>query len=141
MRKKKIALFYDEGTESGRKILEFLMPFDKRKSDIVGELILLWIAEHGTNVPVQWLDRKKGEPGQVRPCFPERSAEAGMAKNAGNTESDVSEAALEDGKGGRNTVMENDSYGNPASQNTEAAVSPEAVRDESLIKAGLASFL
>ena len=54
MGKRKIALFYDEGTESGKQILEFLMPFDKRKSDIVGELILLWIAEHGTNVPVQW---------------------------------------------------------------------------------------
>ena len=58
MGKKKIALFYDEGTESGKQILEFLMPFDKRKSDIVGELILLWIAEHGTNVPVQMLTAK-----------------------------------------------------------------------------------
>ncbi len=137
MRKKKIALFYDEGTESGRKILEFLMPFDKRKSDIVGELILLWIAEHGTNVPVQWLDRKRGEPGQVRPCFPARSVEAGMAKNAGNTES----AVLVDEKGGRSTVKENGSHGNSVPQDTEAAVSQEAVRDESLIKAGLASFL
>ena len=141
MRKKKIALFYDEGTESGRKILEFLMPFDKRKSDIVGELILLWIAEHGTNVPVQWLDRKRGEPGQVKPCFPARSAEAGMAKNTGNTESAVSEAALVDEKGGRSTVKENGSHGNSVPQNIEAAESPEAVRDESLIKAGLASFL
>lgn len=113
MRKKKIALFYDEDTESGRKILEFLMPFDKRKSDIVGELILLWIAEHGTNVPVQWLDRKRGEPGQVRPCFPVKSAEAEMENNVGD----------------------------PVPQNTEAAESPEPVRDESLIKAGLASFL
>lgn len=141
MRKKKIALFYDEGTESGRKILEFLMPFDKRKSDIVGELILLWIAEHGTNVPVQWLDRKKGEPGQVRPCFPARSAEAERAKNTGNTESAVSEVALVDGTGGKNTVMENGLHENLVPQNTEAAESPEAVRDESLIKAGLASFL
>ena len=47
-------------TESadGKQILEFLTPFSKRKSDIVGELVLLWISEHGTNVPVQWLDRK-----------------------------------------------------------------------------------
>lgn len=127
MRKKKIALFYDEGTESGRKILEFLMPFDKRKSDIVGELILLWIADHGTNVPVQWLDRKRGELGQVRPCFPAKSV--------------VTETTLEDGTGGRNTVMVNDSQGNPASQNTESAESPEEVGDVSLIKAGLASFL
>lgn len=113
MRKKKIALFYDEDTESGRKILEFLMPFDKRKSDIVGELILLWIAEHGTNVPVQWLDRKRGEPGQVRPCFPVKSAEAEKETNVANS----------------------------APQKTEAAESTEAVQDESLIKAGLASFM
>ena len=89
------------------------MPFDKRKSDIVGELILLWIAEHGTNVPVQWLDRKRGEPGQVRPCFPVKSVEAEKENNVTN----------------------------PAPQKTEAAESPEAVRDESLIKAGLASFM
>lgn len=117
------------------------MPFDKRKSDIVGELILLWIADHGTNVPVQWLDRKRGEPGQVRPCFPAKSVVTEISQNVGNPESVVTEAALEDGKGGRNTVMENSSYGNPASPNTEAAESPEEVGDVSLIKAGLASFL
>lgn len=33
MKKRKIALFYDESTESGRQRLEFLTPFDKRKSD------------------------------------------------------------------------------------------------------------
>ena len=38
--KKKVALFYDENTENGRMILKFLKPFDKRKSDIVGRLIL-----------------------------------------------------------------------------------------------------
>ena len=76
MGKKKIALFYDEDTEKGREILEFLMPFDKRKSDIVGELILLWIAEHGTNVPVQWLDRKR-EAGVGELRFPERVAAVG----------------------------------------------------------------
>ena len=58
MGKRKIALFFDEDTEDGKQILEFLTPFSKRKSDIVGELVLLWISEHGTNVPVQWLDRK-----------------------------------------------------------------------------------
>ena len=36
MKKRKIALFYDESTESGRKILEFLTPFDKRKQGVVG---------------------------------------------------------------------------------------------------------
>ena len=70
MAKRKIALFYDEQTESGKQILDFLTPFAKRKSDIVGELILLWIAEHGTNVPVQWLDRRKGELGKALPYFP-----------------------------------------------------------------------
>lgn len=35
MAKRKIALFYDEQTESGQQILDFLTPFAKRKSDIV----------------------------------------------------------------------------------------------------------
>lgn len=43
MDKRKIALFYDEQTESGKQILDFLTPFAKRKSDIVGELINPWI--------------------------------------------------------------------------------------------------
>lgn len=55
--KKKVALFYDENTENGRVILKFLKPFDKRKSDIVGRLILSWIAEHGATVPVEWLEK------------------------------------------------------------------------------------
>lgn len=55
--KKKVALFYDENTENGRMILKFLKPFDKRKSDIVGRLILNWIAEHGATVPVEWLEK------------------------------------------------------------------------------------
>ena len=72
MAKRKIALFYDEQTESGKQILDFLTPFAKRKSDIVGELILLWIAEHGTNVPVQWLNRRKGRVRWSIAVFPER---------------------------------------------------------------------
>ena len=122
MGKKKIALFYDEGTKSGKQILEFLMPFDKRKSDIVGELILLWIAEHGTNVPVQWLDRKKGEPGSVKPCFPERDL-AVMAVEMKQKNEDMVPRVERD-------VPE-----------TETLKPPEPMHDVSLIKAGLASFL
>ena len=92
MGKRKIALFYDEGTESGKQILEFLMPFDKRKSDIVGELILLWIAEHGTNVPVQWLDRKR-EAGAGALRFPERGA---AVKAEADTEQEKSEEEVQD---------------------------------------------
>lgn len=88
MGKKKIALFYDEGTESGKQILEFLMPFDKRKSDIVGELILLWIAEHGTNVPVQWLDRKR-EAGAGELRLPERGAAVKAEADAGQEKSEA----------------------------------------------------
>lgn len=69
MEKKKVALFYDENTESGKQILDFLTPFAKRKSDIVGELILFWISEHGTTVPVQWLDRSRTELGTAKPVF------------------------------------------------------------------------
>ena len=87
MGKKKIALFYDEGTESGKQILEFLMPFNKRKSDIVGELILLWIAEHGTNVPVQWLNRKR-ETGAVELRFPERASAVNAEADTGQEKSE-----------------------------------------------------
>lgn len=59
--KKKVALFYDQNTESGRMILDFLTPFDKRKSDIVGQLILKWISENGATVPVEWLGKRRGE--------------------------------------------------------------------------------
>lgn len=69
MGKKKVALFYDENTENGKQILDFLTPFAKRKSDIVGELILFWISEHGTTVPVQWLDRSRAELGTAKPVF------------------------------------------------------------------------
>ena len=75
MGKRKIALFFDEDTEDGKQILEFLTPFSKRKSDIVGELILLWISEHGTNVPVQWLDRKSRRMG-VLPQLIDHGGEA-----------------------------------------------------------------
>ena len=113
MGKKKIALFYDEDTEKGKQILEFLMPFDKRKSDIVGELILLWIAEHGTNVPVQWLDRKR-ESGTGELQFPERASAVG------------SEAGIKAGAGGKAVGQEK---------------SEEEVQDLSMIKAGLAAFM
>lgn len=127
MRKKKIALFYDENTESGRQILDFLTPFDKRKSDIVGELILLWIAEHGTNVPVQWLNRRKGELGAVKPDFPVR----------------VPAASLEEKKqkfAGASEANHNVSASSESEVVTEEK-SPEMEHDVSLIKAGLASFM
>lgn len=134
MGKKKIALFYDEGTESGKQILEFLMPFDKRKSDIVGELILLWIAEHGTNVPVQWLDRRKGEPGAVELRFPDRvtavGSEAGVKAGA-ETKAGFPIKGYEKQSG--------------KVQKTEADIgkekSEEDVQDLSMIKAGLAAFM
>ena len=122
MKKRKIALFYDQSTESGRKILEFLTPFDKRKSDIVGELILLWIDEHGTNVPVQWLDRKKGELGSVKPTFPKRTIEE-KSVAASNKSVDTS------------VTQQNETEENKIKMPSE----PE--HDVSLIKAGLASFL
>lgn len=133
MGKKKIALFYDEGTESGKQILEFLMPFDKRKSDIVGELILLWIADHGTNVPVQWLDRKKGEPGTVRPSFHVR-ASAGM-----NVE--MKQTSMEERSGSDEDASDAGLDFNAVQREKEAVKPPEPVHDVSLIKAGLASFL
>lgn len=125
MGKKKIALFYDESTESGKQILEFLTPFDKRKSDIVGELILLWIAEYGMNVPVQWLNRKKGEPGVVKPSFPK----AAFQERQENVK--ISTAAVE--KIGAQEVVVSDV--------AEEDKPMEAEHDVSLIKAGLASFL
>ena len=133
MGKKKIALFYDEGTESGKQILEFLMPFDKRKRDIVGELILLWIAEHGTNVPVQWLDRKR-ETGAGELRFPERVAAVG------------SEAGVKVGAGAKvGFPIEGYEIQCGKVQKTEADTgqqkSEEEVQDLSMIKAGLAAFM
>lgn len=122
MKKRKIALFYDESTESGRKILEFLTPFDKRKSDIVGELILLWIEEHGTNVPVQWLNRKRAELGLEKPYFPKRDIKENdtvIPKNSSNA-----------------SVTQQDKI-----EEDKTKMPLEMERDISLIKAGLASFL
>lgn len=115
MAKRKIALFYDEQTESGKQILDFLTPFAKRKSDIVGELILLWIAEHGTNVPVQWLDRRKGELGGALPYFPKEKKESSVSENIKQEVSVPKESIQEK--------------------------APEATHDVSMIKAGLASFM
>lgn len=122
MGKKKIALFYDTDTESGKQILEFLSPFAKRKSDIVGELILLWIAEHGTNVPVQWLDRSRREPGAFKPCFPKASGSA-SDKVFGNTSE---------------TVDRMDSRLPAAEDIREDEEKPKP--DAALIRTGLASF-
>ena len=110
MSKKKIALFYDDSTETGKQILEFLSPFEKRKSDIVGEWILLWIAEHGTNVPVQWLDRKNGKPGTYRPESIQRATVEPQKEVTGN-------------------------------QQTMPKEMPQEEVDNSLIMAGLASFM
>ena len=133
MGKRKIALFYDEGTESGKQILEFLMPFDKRKSDIVGELILLWIAEHGTNVPVQWLDRKR-ETGAVELRFPERVSAV------------ESEAGIKAGAGAKaGFPIKGYEKQSGRVQKAEADIghekSEEEVQDISMIKAGLAAFM
>ena len=115
MTKRKIALFYDEQTESGKQILDFLTPFAKRKSDIVGELILLWIAEHGTNVPVQWLDRRKGELGGALTYFPKEKRESPVLEHVKQAVSTSQEAVQEKAS--------------------------ETTRDVSMIKAGLASFM
>lgn len=133
MGKKKIALFYDEGTESGKQILEFLMPFDKRKSDIVGELILLWITEHGTNVPVQWLNRKR-ENGAGELRFPERVAAVGSG------------AGVKVGAGAKvGFPIEGYEKHNDKARKLEADAgqekSEEEVQDISMIKAGLAAFM
>ena len=92
-----------------------LAPFAKRKSDIVGELILLWIAEHGTNVPVQWLDRRKGELGGALPYFPKEKRVSSVSENIKQEVSAPKEAMQEK--------------------------APEATHDVSMIKAGLASFM
>lgn len=132
MGKKKIALFYDEDTEKGKQILEFLMPFDKRKSDIVGELILLWIAEHGTNVPVQWLDRKR-ETGAGELRFPERDSVVG------------SEAGIKAGGAKAGFPIKGYEKHNSKARKTEAdpgqEKTEEEVQDISMIKAGLAAFM
>ena len=126
MGKKKIALFYDENTESGKQILEFLIPFDKRKSDIVGELILLWIAEYGMNVPVQWLNRRKGEQRTVKPSFPNKSFE--KKQTAVMQETDVITDASEKQTEEVIETVKEDKF-------------PKIEHDVSLIKAGLASFM
>ena len=125
MGKKKIALFYDESTESGKQILEFLTPFDKRKSDIVGELILLWITEYGMNVPVQWLNRKKGEPVAVKPGFPKVAWQGKQ----------------EDLKASSVVSEETETQNVTAADVAEEDKPMETEHDVSLIKAGLASFL
>lgn len=125
MGKKKIALFYDESTESGKQILEFLTPFNKRKSDIVGELILHWIAEYGMNVPVQWLNRKKGESGAVKPGFPKAAFQ-------GKQENMKASTVLSEETETQNVVI---------SDAVEEDKALETEHDVSLIKAGLASFL
>lgn len=125
MGKKKIALFYDESTESGKQILEFLTPFDKRKSDIVGELILLWIAEYGMNVPVQWLNRKKGMTGAVKPGFPKAALQG----------------KLEAMKASAEAVEEIETQDVVVADVAEEGKPMEIEHDVSLIKAGLASFL
>lgn len=121
MGKKKIALFYDADTESGKQILEFLTPFAKRKSDIVGHLILLWIAEHGSNVPVQWLDRSRSDY---------MSVNQGTKKSFGQD--------LEIGFANKSVNSREDSKLKTAE--TVRAGGENSEPDEDLIKAGLASF-
>lgn len=132
MGKKKIALFYDEDTEKGKQILEFLMPFDKRKSDIVGELILIWIAEHGTNVPVQWLDRKR-ETGAGGLRFPERASAVGSADVKAGAGAKVG-FPIEGYEQQSGKVQKAEAYA--GQEKTE-----EEVQDLAMIKAGLAAFM
>ncbi len=120
MGKKKVALFYDENTESGKQILDFLTPFAKRKSDIVGELILFWISEHGTTVPVQWLDRSRAELGTAKPVF-----------GIGAARKEKQEI----------TVKQAEDRGAAAQKEASAPVGPGEEQDVSLIKAGLASLM
>ena len=122
MGKRKIALFYDEETESGKQILEFLAPFAKRKSDIVGQLILLWIDEHGTNVPVQWLERSKGELENKKPSFPQTEFEA---------------QAKSDSKAGMTVDVEDTKPQGAFITSGERSQN----HDVSLIRSGLASFM
>lgn len=118
MGKKKVALFYDTSTEAGKKIMDFLTPFAKRKSDIVGELILLWIDEHGATVPVEWVaPRKAGE--LVRENRSTVSFQMGETKR---------KAIPKERKTTEYTTVSED----------EAT---ENKHDKSMIKAGLASFM
>lgn len=119
MGKKKVALFYDENTESGKQILDFLTPFAKRKSDIVGELILFWISEHGTTVPVQWLDRSRAELGTAKPVF-----------GIGAARKEKQESAVKQ-------AMDRGAAQKEASEPGDS----RKERDVSLIKAGLASLM
>lgn len=116
--KKKIALFYDADTESGRMILDFLNPFDKRKSDIVGRLILNWIGEHGAAVPVEWLSRKGEISGEIPPAARVRKTDAPppQGEAAGKSRDAVAGGTAE----------------------AESRVQPH---DVDLIRAGLASFM
>ena len=120
MGKKKVALFYDENTESGKQILDFLTPFAKRKSDIVGEMILFWISEHGTTVPVQWLDRSRAELGTAKPVF-----------GIGVTRKEKQES----------TVKQAEDRGASAQKEASAPGDIGEEQDVSLIKAGLASLM
>lgn len=115
--KKKIALFYDADTESGKVILDFLSPFDKRKSDIVGRLVLNWIEEHGASVPVEWLSRKGEMSGKI-------PLAAGIRKQ----EASRQEQAVEESRdAGKRMAVE--------------AESKIQTHDADLIRAGLASFM
>lgn len=120
MGKKKVALFYDENTESGKQILDFLTPFSKRKSDIVGELILFWISEHGTTVPVQWLDRSRAELGTAKPVFGIRATRKEKQEITVKQAEDMGAAAQKEASKPRDSREE---------------------KDVSLIKAGLASLM
>ncbi len=115
--KKKIALFYNTDTESGKMILDFLSPFEKRKSDIVGRLILKWIEEHGANVPVEWLSRN----GDMR-------GELSLPIKAGGQESPCQTAKVEENRESRVEKV------------TESG-RKEQSHDADLIRAGLASFM
>lgn len=115
--KKKIALFYDADTESGKMILDFLGPFEKRKSDIVGRLVLNWIGEHGASVPVEWLSRNGEMNGKVP-----------LSVGKGKPEVSGQEQAVEgcgDVGSGRTAETGGDMQGH----------------DVDLIRAGLASFM
>lgn len=132
--KKKVALFYDQNTESGRMILDFLTPFDKRKSDIVGQLILKWISENGASVPVEWLGKRSGELNldlslPVRPsCQTERPGKmAGAALQGAGVERKAA-GGTEERADIRETMKEDDRAG-------------EAPHDKGLVLAGLSSFM
>lgn len=121
MGKTKIAIFIDGNTPGGRKVLDFLNPFDRRKSDIICAMIRWWIEEYGTNVPVQWLDRNYMDQKSVRPSFPVRTAAPGQP---------IKEQSVE---------AKAESQPQEAEQQLAEPRQPEA--DVSLIKAGLASFM